>query len=109
MINKASQAYVRCFWIGRMQLMNGAYLPIHCTHISNKYIEVEAPQGISGSKKVKLELDAIHEGNTRSIKAICAADLDVLNEHDKHYIKLHFERISDEDVRFIEQFVEAHT
>jgi hypothetical protein len=109
MNKKASQAYVRCFWVGRMQLINGTFIPVHCTHISNKFLEVEAPQSIFGSKKVKLELDASHEGRMKKIKAICAADLDVLNEHDKHYIKLHFERIADEDIQFIEEFVEAHT
>lgn len=108
MNKKASQAYVRCFWVGQMQLINGTRLPVHCTHISNKFLEVEAPQSIFGSKKVKLELDGSHDGKSKKIKAICSADLDVLNEHDKHYIKLHFERISEDDIHFIEQFVEAH-
>lgn len=105
---KPSQAYVRCFWTGKMQLLNGQYLSLHCTHISNKQIEVEVPRALVDSPKIKLELDAIHNGRSRQIKAICAMDLDVLNEHDKHYIKLHFENISQDDCDFIERFVMAH-
>lgn len=108
MAKNPSQAYVRCFWTGKMQLLNGKYLPLHCTHISNKQVEVEIPQALIGSPKIMLELDAIHEGESRHIKAICAMDLDVLNEHDKHYIKLHFEHIKQEDSDFIEKFVKAH-
>ena len=108
MAKTVSPAYVRCFWTGKMQLLNGQYLPLHCTHISRKQVEVEIPSALVGSPKIMLELDAMHNGISRHIKAICEMDLDVLNEHDKHYIKLHFESISQEDSDFIDNFVKAH-
>ena len=100
--------YVRCFWVGTLYLTNGTKMPIHCTHISITHIEVEAPFGLQGSKMVKLELNAIHEGKTSLIKILGDPALDVFNEHDKHYIKLNFHSISDRDVHFIKEFVDAH-
>ena len=44
-----------------MYLTNGQVTDIHCTHISHDIVEVESPIGPQGSKKVKLELNAIHE------------------------------------------------
>nr|WP_264193982.1 hypothetical protein [Marinomonas algarum] len=100
--------YVRCFWTGSLYLTNGVVMPIHCTHISTKMLEVEAAAGLQGSKMVKIELNAIHEGKTALIKALCDPTLDVFNEHNKHYIKLNYHTISDKDVAFINTFVEAH-
>ncbi|WP_394179838.1 hypothetical protein [Marinomonas posidonica] len=100
--------YVRCFWTGSLYLTNGKVMPIHCTHISTKMIEVEAPTGLEGSKMVKLELKAMHEGERKLIKVLCDPDLDIFNEHNKHYIKLKYHTISDKDVAFIRDFVEAH-
>lgn len=101
--------YVRCFWTGTLYLTNGKQMPIHCTHISTHSIEVEAPTGLEGSKLVKLELEAIHDGKTALIKILGDPSLDVFNEHDKHYIKLEFHTISDGDVKFIKAFVDAHS
>ncbi len=101
--------YVRCFWTGSLYLTNGVVMPIHCTHISTQMIEVEAPDGLQGSKLVKLELKAIHEGKTATIKALCDPQLDVFNEHNKHYIKFTYHTISNKDVSFIKEFVDAHS
>ncbi len=84
-------------------------MPIHCTHISTQKIEVEAPGGLQGSKMVKLELKAIHEGKTATIVALCDPELDVFNEHNKHYIKLSYHTISNKDVEFIKVFADAHS
>lgn len=100
--------YVRCFWTGTLYLTNGKTMPIHCTHISVTHIEVEAPSGLEGSKMVKLELNATHEGKSALIKALGDPTLDVFNEHNKHYIKLNFHTISDKDIDFIKDFVKAH-
>lgn len=108
MLHNPADAYVRCFWIGEMQLINGQLFMVQCTHISNKRVEVEVTSKLANSQKIKLELDAMHKGVSRRIKAICTIDLDVLNEHDKHFVKLHFDRISDADVKFIEAYIEAH-
>ncbi|MBR7889555.1 hypothetical protein J9B83_11440 [Marinomonas sp. A79] len=91
-----------------MYLTNGMVMPIHCTHISTQMIEVEAPAGLQGSKMVKIELNAIHEGKTATIKALCDPILDVFNEHNKHYIKLNYHTISNKDVAFIDTFTKAH-
>lgn len=107
-MNKSHPPYVRCFWTGSLYLTNGSVMPIHCTHISTQMIEVEAPTGLQGSKMVKIELNAIHEGNTATIKALCDPVLDVFNEHNKHYIKLNYHTISNQDVHFIDVFVKAH-
>ncbi|MEL0614724.1 hypothetical protein [Marinomonas arenicola] len=101
-------AYVRCFWSGTLYLTNGLAMPIHCTHISAQTIEVEAPSGLQGSKMVKLELNAIHEGNTALVKILGDPILDVFNEHNKHYIKLQFHSISEKDLNFIKIFIAAH-
>ncbi|MFT2097777.1 hypothetical protein ACMUMQ_05405 [Marinomonas sp. 2405UD66-6] len=101
--------YVRCFWTGSLYLTNGIVMPIHCTHISTKKIEIEAPNGLQGSKMVKLELNAIHEGKVAKIKILCDPLADIFNEHDKHYIKLAFHTISDKDVSFIKEFADAHS
>ena len=101
--------YVRCFWTGSLYLTNGTVMPIHCTHISTKMIEVEAPEGLQGSKMVKLELKAIHEGRTATLKILCDPQLDVFNEHNKHYIKLTYHTISDKDLIFIREFADYHS
>lgn len=108
MTRKYSEAYVRCFWAGKMQLLNGHYLLLYCTHISNKEVEVEISRALVGYPKVMLELNATHEGRRRHIKAICSTVSAVLNKHNKYYIKLHFESISQKDIDFIENFVIAH-
>jgi hypothetical protein len=100
--------YVRCFWAGSLYLTNGIVMPIHCTHISTKIIEVEAPEGLQGSKMVKLELKAIHEGKMATLKILCDPQLDIFNEHNKHYIKLTYHTISDKDIEFIREFADAH-
>lgn len=100
--------YVRCFWAGTLYLTNGLVMPIHCTHISEKIVEVEAPEGLQGSKIVKLELKAIHEGKLSTIKTLCNPQLDIINEHDQHYLKLAFHTITDKDTSFIKEFAEAH-
>ncbi|RDL43478.1 hypothetical protein DN730_14170 [Marinomonas piezotolerans] len=105
---KTHHPYVRCFWIGTMYLTNGTKMRVHCTHISHDLIEVEAPLGLQGSKKVKLELEASHESARSLIKIICYPSFDVLNEHDKHYIKMSIHTISDKDREFIDKFVKAH-
>jgi len=101
--------YVRCFWTGSLYLTNGVVMPIHCTHISTEMIEVEAPEGLQGSKMVKLELKAIHEGKTATIKILCDPQLDIFNEHNKHYIKLIYHTISDKDSAFIKEFADYHS
>ncbi|ETX11335.1 hypothetical protein MUS1_11085 [Marinomonas ushuaiensis DSM 15871] len=101
--------YVRCFWTGSLYLTNGVVMPIHCTHISTKKIEIEAPEGLQGSKMVKLELKAIHEGNIATIKILCDPQVDIFNENNKHYIKLSFHTIADKDVDFIKAFADAHS
>ena len=100
--------YVRCFWSGTLYLTNGLVMPIHCTHISSQAIEVEAPSGLQGSKMVKLELNAIHEGKTARLKILGDPVMDVFNEHNKHYIKLSFHTISEQDLSFIKTFIAAH-
>ncbi|MBJ7550038.1 hypothetical protein [Marinomonas ostreistagni] len=92
-----------------MFLTNGQVTNIHCTHISHDQVEVESPIGLQGSKKVKLELDAMHEGKRLHIKAICIPSADILNEHDKHYVKMSFHTISEQERAFIDKFVKAHT
>jgi predicted solute-binding protein len=72
-------------------------------------LEVEAPDGLHGSKLVKVELKAIHEGKTATIKALCDPQLDVFNEHNKHYFKLVYHTISDKDLAFIKEFADAHS
>ncbi|MGO3346071.1 MAG: hypothetical protein ACTIM4_12470 [Marinomonas sp.] len=101
--------YIRCFWAGTLYLTNGTKMPIHCTHISTQSIEVESPLGLQGSKMVKLELEGINEGNTSHLKILGYPTLDVFNEHNKHYIKLDFHTISDDDVSFIKAFIETHS
>lgn len=91
-----------------MYLTNGQVTPIHCTHISHDVVEVESPIALQGSKKVKLELDANHEGKLLQIKTICIPSADILNEHDKHYIKMSFHTISESERDFIDRFVKAH-
>lgn len=91
-----------------MYLTNGKSSAIHCTHISHNQVEVESPISLMGSKKVKLELNAIHEGKQATIKAICIPSADILNEHDKHYIKMQFHSISESERAFIDEFVKAH-
>jgi hypothetical protein len=100
--------YVRCFWSGDLYLTNGVVMPIRCTHISSQTIEVDAPLGLQGSKMVKLELNAIHEGKTARLKCLADPLMDVFNEHNKHYIKLRFHTISEQDLSFIKTFVAAH-
>lgn len=100
--------YIRCFWAGTLYLINGMKMPIHCTHISSEQVEVEAPEGSQGSKLVKLELNAIHEGQAALIKVICTPVMDVFNEHNKHYIRLDFKKIATKDREFINTFIEAH-
>lgn len=92
-----------------MYLTNGQSMPIHCTHISHNQIEVEAPFGLQGSQKVKIELQAINENDKTLIKAICLPSIDILNEHDKHYIKMSFHSISQQDRDFIDHFIKVHT
>ncbi|MFD1382367.1 hypothetical protein ACFQ45_03265 [Rhodanobacter aciditrophus] len=106
---KSQFPYVRCFWAGTLFLTNGKSMAVHCTHISRERVEVEAPGGLQGSTKVKLELQASNNGKQKLIKAICLPSLDVLNEHDKHYIKMIFHNIAEEDKVFIDQFVKAHS
>lgn len=101
--------YVRCFWTGSLYLTNGKMMPMHCTHISTKMIEVETPEGLQGSKMVKLEIKAIHEGETTTIKILCDPQLDVFNEHNKHYIKLAYHTISEKDLAFIKAFADFHS
>lgn len=101
--------YVRCFWTGTMYLTNGQSMSIHCTHISHDQIEVEAPYGLQGSKKVKLELHGNNNGKQQLIKAICTPSADILNEHDQHYIKLNFGTISQAERDFIDEFVKVHS
>ncbi|BFM51352.1 hypothetical protein [Marinomonas sp. THO17] len=101
--------YVRCYWTGSLFLINGKVMPIHCTNISTKMIEVEAPSGIEGSKMVKLELKAMHEGRRKLIKVLCDPELDILNEHNKHYLKFKFHTIAKSDVEFIKQYVDYHS
>ncbi|SBS36688.1 hypothetical protein MSP8886_03807 [Marinomonas spartinae] len=101
--------YIRCFWSGRLYLTNGMVMSVHCTHISSQQIEVEAPYGSQGSKLVKLELNAIHEGKTALIKALCKPLVDVLNEHNKHYIRLSFHKISSKDLTYIKTFIEDNS
>lgn len=108
MIHKPVDAYVRCFWVGKIQLTNGDFIPIHCSHISNKMVEIETVQSLPPNTKVKLELKASHKNESRHIVTLCQTGLDILNEHDKHYIKLHYTRISAEDKTFIESYVEDH-
>ncbi|MBJ7537366.1 hypothetical protein [Marinomonas transparens] len=105
----ATSQYVRCFWSGSLYLTNGIVMPIHCKHISTKMIEVEAPSGLQGSKLVKLELKAIHEGRTAFIKILCDPSLDILNEHDKHTIRLKFHTIIEKDINFIKAFIAGHS
>ncbi|TYL47421.1 hypothetical protein [Marinomonas sp. IMCC 4694] len=100
--------YVRCFWKGSLFLTNGVVMSVHCTHISTEMVEVEADGGLQGSKLLKLELKAIHEGNTTTIVALCDPILDVFNEHNKHYIKMSYHTISKKDVAFIQAFTESH-
>lgn len=109
MNKKKSQGYVRCFWAGRIQLLNGDYLPLYCTHISKKQVEVEISTSLVDSPKVMLELNAFNNGKTRNIKAICSMDLVFINKHDNNYIKLVFKSISQEDISFIEQFIIDHS
>ncbi|MBM6551770.1 hypothetical protein [Marinomonas ostreistagni] len=92
-----------------MYLTNGQSMAIHCTHISHDQIEVEAPYGLQGSKKVKLELHGNNDGKQQLIKAICTPSADILNEHDQHYIKLNFGTISQKERDFIDEFVKAHS
>ncbi|SBS28577.1 hypothetical protein MAQ5080_01138 [Marinomonas aquimarina] len=92
-----------------MFLTNGQITDIHCTHISHDLVEIESPIGLQGSKKVKLELNAIHEGKQILIKTICLPSADILNEHDKHYIKMSFGTISAAERDFIDKFVKAHS
>lgn len=101
--------YVRCFWTGTLYLTNGTSMPIHCTHISTRMIEIEAPNGLQGSKLVKLELKAIHDGIPATIKILCDPQSDIFNEHNNHYIKLTYHSISDKDRNFIKAFAEAHS
>ncbi|MCC4276053.1 hypothetical protein [Marinomonas communis] len=108
-VKQHSSPYVRCFWTGKMFLTNGQVADIHCTHISHDLIEVESPIGLQGSKKVKLELNAMQEGKRLLIKAICIPSADILNEHDKHYVKMSFHRISEQERTFIDKFVKAHS
>jgi hypothetical protein len=84
-------------------------MPLHCLHISTKTIEVETPSGLQGSKMVKLELSAIHEGRTAKIKILCDPILDIFNGHNSHNIKLGFHTIADKDVAFIKEFVTYHS
>ncbi|NVK73889.1 MAG: hypothetical protein HWE24_10435 [Oceanospirillaceae bacterium] len=105
----SSSPYVRCFWTGSLYLTNGVTMPIHCTHISTEMIEIEAPDGLQGSKIVKLELKAIHEGKTATLKILCDPKLDVFNEHNKHYIRLSYHTISSKDRAFIKAFADAHS
>lgn len=109
MVKSHPSPYVRCFWTGKLFLTNGQVSDIHCTHISHDLVEVESPIALQGSKKVKLELNAIHEGKQMQIKAICIPSADILNEHDKHYIKMKFGTISEAERDFIDQFVKAHS
>lgn len=106
---KSQSPYVRCFWAGTLFLTNGKSTTVHCTHISRDLVEVEAPIGLQGSTKVKLELQANNNGVSKLIKAICIPSLDVLNEHDKHYIKMSFHNIAEADKEFIDKFVKAHS
>lgn len=62
-------------------------MPIHCTHISTKSVEVEALDGLHGSKMVKLELNAMHDGKMALIKILCVPKVDILNEKNKHSIR----------------------
>ncbi|ADZ92150.1 hypothetical protein Marme_2928 [Marinomonas mediterranea MMB-1] len=103
-----SASYVRCFWAGKMFLTNGHTTNVHCTHISSTQVEIESPIALEGSRKVKLELNAMHEGKLAQLKAICDPISVVLNEHDLHYIKLSFHNINQKDQGFIEDFVQAH-
>ncbi|WP_067098136.1 hypothetical protein [Marinomonas atlantica] len=108
-MTKHTSPYVRCFWTGTLYLTNGKSTAIHCTHISHNLVEVESPFGLMGSKKVKLELNAIHEGKQATIKAICIPSADILNEHDKHYIQMQFHSIAEKERAFIDTFVKAHS
>lgn len=103
-----SPNYVRCFWTGSLYLTNGTVMSIHCKHISTQMIEVEADNGLQGSKLLKLELKAIHEGKTATIVALCDPILDVFNEHNKHYIRMSYHTISKKDVAFIQAFTDSH-
>jgi hypothetical protein len=84
-------------------------MPVHCTHISTKSIEVEAPEGLHGSKIVKLELSAMHEGKIAKIKILCAPMADILNERNKHFIRMNFHSITEKDIGFIKTFADAHS
>lgn len=106
---KPQSPYIRCFWSGTLYLTNGQSMPVHCTHISHSTVEVEAPYGLQGSKKVKLELHAFNESEQLLIKAICIPHIDVLNEHDKHYIKMSFHTITQNEHDFIDRYVKAHS
>lgn len=101
--------YVRCFWTGLMHLTNGVVMPIQCRRISERRVEVEAEGGLQGSKLVKIELRAIHDGNTHHIKMLCDPKLDLFNDHNKHSIKLGFHTIAAKDASFIKGFVEAYS
>lgn len=101
--------YVRCFWTGSMHLTNGVVMPIQCRRISVKKVELEAESGLQGSKLVKLELKAIHNGRTAHIKMLCDPLLDLFNDHNKHSIKLGFHTISDKDAHFIKAFVDDYS
>lgn len=108
-MSKSGPVKVRCFWTGTMFLTNGKSMAVHCTHLTKTSIEVESPFGLQGSKLVKLELQAMHEGRTMLIKTICDPVLDVLNEHDQHYITLKFHSIGEAEKSFIADFIKAHS
>lgn len=109
MVQNFTQQAVRCYWAGTLQLTNGQRFECHCTQITSTQIEVEIPSGIMGSSKVMLEINAFHNGKGKKIKAICQPVLDILNEHDQHYIRLKFVKMGDEDKSFISRFISEST
>lgn len=105
----SSNPYIRCFWPGALHLIDGTILPVRCTHISKTMTEIEAPSDIHRSKLVFLELNASHQGANEHLKILCDPLEDIINEHDKHYIRLSFHTISDQDKLFIEHFIHDHS
>jgi hypothetical protein len=58
---------------------------------------------------MKLELNAMHEGKIVKIKILCTPTADILNEKNKHFIRMNFHSIAEKDIGFIKTFAEAHS
>ncbi|TBR44859.1 hypothetical protein CBF23_002165 [Marinomonas agarivorans] len=108
-MHKIKESHIPCYWSGKLQLTNGEIHPMHCIQISEDSIEIETPTGLKGCKKSLLVIDAINHSDMETIKAICIPKTDILNEFDKHYITFNFEKISDQNKRFIKRYIKDNT